>query len=145
MKKIGILLLLFCLYGCSQEPTIKEEGVQTETVSNKSATFTQVIFIKLDETGKGLLFDDGKNKGGNITTLVSVGSVVKWKLVPNSDIESLDAIKEKDINIFSIRPGKQPDGSLQGIVGFYPNGTTESYGVYILLLMVNSICTTLKL
>lgn len=59
-----------------------------------------------------------------------MGSVVKWKLVPNSDIESLDAIKEKDINIFSIRPGKQPDGSLQGIVGFYPNGTTESYGVY---------------
>jgi hypothetical protein len=125
MKNLIVLLcLVFFILG------FKQDKKQSDFKENELNMGTRVITIQLDEAGTGLILNDGQSNGPNINTLVSVGDVIKWKLIPNAGIESLDSIKEKNINIFSIIPSKQSDGSLTGTVGDYPVGTSESYGIY---------------
>lgn len=90
---------------------------------------TTVIQIRLNATGNGLLLNDGQSNGANITTNVKTGDTVKWKLIPNSGISSLDAINDTSTDVFNPDPAKQPDGSWQGVVSAVA-GNSETYCIF---------------
>ena len=75
-----------------------------------------VIQIRLDGAGPGISLNDGQSNGPNITTNVNNGDTVKWKLIPNSGITSLDGINDTSTDVFNPDPSPQPDGSYQGTV-----------------------------
>ena len=87
---------------------------------------TIVIQVRLNPNGNGLLLNDGHSNGADITTNVRNGDTVKWKLIPNSGISSLDSIDDTSTDVFNPDPSKQPDGSLQGVVSASP-GQLETY------------------
>lgn len=100
--------------------------------TNESNNFaTQVIKVSLDPSGKGLILDDGNNVGGNITTKVHKKTVVKWKLVNNSGITSLDSIVSKNgVDLFETRPTTDSEKGLVGKVGDFTSGSEEEYGIW---------------
>lgn len=87
---------------------------------------TIVIQIRLDGAGPGITLDDGQSNGNDITTNVKNGDIVKWKLIPNSGITSLDGINDTSTDVFNPDPTVQPDGSYQGTVCSTP-GQSETY------------------
>jgi hypothetical protein len=87
---------------------------------------TIVITIRLDGSGPGITLSDGVSNGPNITTTVNNGDTVKWKLIPNSGINSLDGIDDTGADVFNPDPTENPDGSWQGTVSAAP-GTLETY------------------
>jgi len=87
---------------------------------------TIVIRIELDGNGPGIILNDGVSNGPNITTQTQVGDIVKWKLIPNSGIDSLDGINDEEGDVFNPDPTENPDGSWQGTVTA-PVGTIETY------------------
>ncbi|MGL5112782.1 MAG: hypothetical protein ACRC6O_09100 [Flavobacterium sp.] len=92
---------------------------------------TQVIRVSLDPSGNGLILDDGKNKGGNITTKVNKKTVIKWRLDNQSGITSLDSIVSKNgVDLFDMKPSKENDKLLTGRIGDFPSGTEEEYGIW---------------
>lgn len=127
MKYI-VSIVLVCLVAITFG--FKFENNKRGTKEIKSNFKTQVIRVRLDSLGTGLILDDGVSKGGKITTKVASKEIVKWKLDTDSGIESLDSIKVKTTDIFSIKPSKQTDGTLTGTVGEFPSGTQEEYGIY---------------
>ena len=90
---------------------------------------TTVIQVRLNEAGTGLMLDDGHSNGPDITTHVKKADTVKWNLIPNSGITSLDAIQEIDGNVFTPDPTQQPDGSWQGVVSGNA-GDSEIYCIH---------------
>ncbi|WP_395045329.1 hypothetical protein [Flavobacterium sp.] len=89
---------------------------------------TTVITIRLDGNGPGIILNDGQSNGSDITTNVQNGDTVKWKLLPNSGISSLNGINDLTTDVFNPDPTKQPDGSYQGTVAATA-GQEESYNV----------------
>lgn len=87
---------------------------------------TIVIRIQLDGSGPGITLNDGVSNGPNITTEVQNGDIVKWKLVPNSGITSLDGINDEQNDVFNPDPTENPDGSWEGTV-CATVGATETY------------------
>lgn len=93
--------------------------------------FREVIKVSLNQDGTGLILDDGNSKGPDITTKVSKNTRIKWKLVSDSGITSLDSIVSKNgVNVFITSPKKNSDGDLVGDVGDVTEGTIEEYGIY---------------
>ncbi|MES2812769.1 MAG: hypothetical protein V4670_09900 [Bacteroidota bacterium] len=90
---------------------------------------TLVITVRLDDSGSGLTLNDGQSNGPHITTRAAKRDTIKWKLIPNSGIDELIEIQIKDFNIFEQLPSRQPDGSLSGNVGDFPEGTISNYGI----------------
>ena len=90
---------------------------------------TTVITIRLDDSGNGLQLDDGQSQGPHITTRVKRRDVIKWKLIPNAGIDSLDEIQSKGFSVFEVRPSIQPDGSLTATIADLPDGSEEDYGI----------------
>ncbi|WP_395051433.1 hypothetical protein [Flavobacterium sp.] len=89
---------------------------------------TIVITIRLDGAGPGIILNDGVSNGSDITTHVKNGDTVKWKLIANSGITSLDGIDDTSTDVFNPDPSIQPDGSYQGTVSSTP-GQVETYNV----------------
>ncbi len=90
---------------------------------------TITITITYDSKLKLLIFNDGKNIGIDITTVVQKGDLVVWKLAAFSDLFSIDKIVDSSkVDIFNPDPKKNADGSLQGTVTAAA-GTNESYFV----------------
>ena len=85
-----------------------------------------VIQVSLDGRGPGILLNDGRNRGGNITTMVRNNDTVQWKLVANSGITSLDGINDTSTDVFNPNPTLQRDGSWLGTVRSSP-GKEEAY------------------
>lgn len=90
---------------------------------------TLVITVRLEDSGSGLILNDGQSNGPDITSRVAKKSTIKWKLIPNSGIDALIDIQIKDFNLFEQAPSVQPDGSLSGDIGDFPEGTTANYGI----------------
>jgi|GEM_PF-6253873 len=90
---------------------------------------TTVITIRLDNSGSGLQLDDGQSQGPHIITRVKRRDVIKWKLIPNAGVDSLDEIQSKGFSVFEVRPSRQPDGSLTGTIADFPDGSEEDYGI----------------
>ncbi|RXR16230.1 hypothetical protein EQG63_11425 [Flavobacterium amnicola] len=90
---------------------------------------TLVITIRLDDSGSGLELNDGQSNGPHITTRAAKRDTIKWKLIPNSGIDELLEIQIKDFDVFEQAPSRQPDGSLIGQIGDYPEGTTANYAI----------------
>lgn len=90
---------------------------------------TLVITVRLDDSGSGLLLNDGQSNGPHITTRAAKRDTIKWKLIPNSGIDELIEIQIKDFNVFEQVPSRQPDGSLTGDIGDFPEGTITNYGI----------------
>jgi type II secretory pathway pseudopilin PulG len=90
---------------------------------------TIVIQIRLNASGTGLLLDDGQSNGADITTNVNNGDIVKWKLIPNSGITSIDNIVDTSTDVFSPDPAPQPGGFWQGTVSASA-GSSETYCIY---------------
>jgi len=97
---------------------------------------TTVITVRLDDSGNGLQLDDGQSQGPHITTRVRRRDVIKWKLIPNSGIDSLDEIQSKGVSVFVSRPSRQPDGSLTGTIADLPDDSEEDYGI---LYSINNV------
>lgn len=90
---------------------------------------TITIAITYDSKQKLLIFNDGKNIGIDITTVVQKGDFVIWKPAAFSDLSSLDNIIDSSkVNVFYPGPKKNADGSWQGTVTAAA-GTSESYFV----------------
>jgi hypothetical protein len=87
---------------------------------------TIVIRIQLEGNGPGIILNDGVSNGPNIITMAQNDDVIKWKLIPNSGIDSLDGINDKSGNVFCPNPSKNQDGSWQGVVKA-PEGAIENY------------------
>jgi hypothetical protein len=87
---------------------------------------TIVITIRLDGAGPGITLNDGVSNGPDIRTFVNNGDIIKWKLIPNSGITSLDDINDTGADIFNPNPTPQRDGSLQGTISAAP-GALETY------------------
>jgi len=85
-----------------------------------------VIQVRLDGRGPGIILDDGRSSGRDITTVVKNNDTVQWKLSANSGITSLNGIKDSSTNVFDPNPTRQSDGSWLGTVKSSP-GKVESY------------------
>ena len=85
-----------------------------------------VIQVSLDGKGPGIILNDGRNSGSDITTIVRNNDTVQWKLTANSGITSLDGIKDSSTDVFNPDPSRQRDGSWQGTVSSSP-GREETY------------------
>lgn len=127
-NSIQFILLLICVIVFTSFMLITDN--EKRSTANDYVK-TNVIKVSLDASGTGLILDDGKSKGGNITTEVSKKSIIKWKLVPNSGISSLDSIASKNgVDVFEAKPKKNKDNELIGDISDVPSGTVEEYGIY---------------
>lgn len=90
----------------------------------------EIIWISKQPTGTGLYLTDNEGHQGNntITTDVSTGDTVTWKLKEGGGISKLTGISKKDRNIFSSGPSKVSDSEWQGTVGNLASGS-ESYNI----------------
>ena len=64
------------------------------------------------------------------TTEVREGDTVVWKFA--GDINAFKKIKDTSVpkkDLFSSGPSEQADGSWSGVIGDFPEGTTESYSI----------------
>ena len=78
----------------------------------------------------GLLFDDNKTKGPDITTLVSKDDEVKFKAKNNSGISAIDGIIDNsNVQLFSTLPTAA--NNWKGTIGDFPPNTEESYTVSV--------------
>ena len=95
---------------------------------------SEIIWISKKSTGTGLYLEDNEGHSGddNITTDVSPGDSVTWKLKEDGGITKLTGINEKEEsgnqNIFSSGPTKVSDSEWQGTVSTGASGT-ESYSI----------------
>ena len=125
--KFSVSVVLICLiailFGFKEDQKLKYSKEVKEYEK------PMVIKVSLDDSGEGLILDDGESKGGKITTKVYKKQIVKWELEKNSGIESLDEIIEKSGNVFEIKPVKGSDGKISGTIGDFPSGTQEEYGI----------------
>lgn len=64
----------------------------------------------------------------NLTTSVKSGYIVVFKKA--GDVGGITGIYETGgSNVFSTIPTLQPDGTWKGVIGSFPQGTIESYGI----------------
>jgi hypothetical protein len=64
----------------------------------------------------------------DMTTMVSPGDIMIWQ--KSGDISSIVAITETGgVDVFSINPAQQADGSWQATVGTMPSGSEETYSI----------------
>ena len=92
---------------------------------------TIVIQVSLNASGTGLILNDGQSNGPDITTNVKNGDIVKWKLIPNSGIASIDAIHDTSTDVFNPDPAPQVgnSGIWQGTISASA-GNSETYCIY---------------
>lgn len=92
---------------------------------------TETIYISLvtGTTNLHLSDNEGHSGDGTITTDVSPGDTVTWK-ISGSGISGITSIyaKPDSQDIFSSDPAKNPDGSWTGTVSSSATGQ-ESYGI----------------
>lgn len=94
----------------------------------------ETIWISKQSTGTGLYLEDNEGHTGNndITTIVSPGDSVTWKLKDGGGITKLTGISEKqqpnNQDIFSSGPSRVSDSEWQGTVSTSASGT-ESYSI----------------
>ncbi|MEM6360784.1 MAG: hypothetical protein AAF149_17900 [Bacteroidota bacterium] len=94
----------------------------------------ETIWISKQSSGTGLYLEDNEGNSGNntITTNVSRGDSVTWKLKEGGGITKITGISEKDEpgnqNIFSSGPSKVSDSEWQGTVSTNASGN-EFYSI----------------
>ena len=92
---------------------------------------TEYIYISLvpGTTNLHLSDNEGHEGDGTITTDVSLGDTVTWK-ISGSEISEITSIYAKpgSQDIFSSDPAKNPDGSWTGTISSSGSGQ-ETYGI----------------
>ena len=93
---------------------------------------TETIYISKQTSGTGLYLADSEGHSGNntITTTVSPGDTVIWRLSNGGGIDEITNIYAKtgSQDIFSQDPARQADGSWKGVVSTDATGN-ESYNI----------------